>query len=105
MDKCKVCKEKFYFWNVYKSYWKGYQTVICTHCGAIHNQKWTNKLLFFFVLFIPQTVYYTLIQYYTAPTSTIKFMLFFPIVALFAFVTSLLITPLFGFKLGERKDL
>jgi CXXC-20-CXXC protein len=104
MDNCKVCNKKFHFWNVYKSYWKGYQEVICTHCGTKHSQKWTNRLLFFFVLFIPQMIYLVLIQFYEAPTPTIKFLLLFPIVILFAFVISLLITPLYRFKLVERTD-
>jgi CXXC-20-CXXC protein len=105
MDNCKVCNKKFHFWTVYKSYWKGYQEVICTHCGAKHSQKWINRLLFVFVLFIPQAIYYTLIQFYEAPTATIKFLLFFPVVLFFAFVTSLLITPLFRFKLIEKNNL
>jgi CXXC-20-CXXC protein len=106
MDNCKVCNKKFHFWNVYKSYWKGYQEVICVHCGATHSQKRTNRLLFFFVLFIPQMIYHTVILLYEAPTTTIKFLLYFlTIFVFFGFIISLLITPLFRFKLVEKTDL
>jgi CXXC-20-CXXC protein len=45
MEKCKSCHSKFSFLEIFKSFWKGYKPIECSHCHKTYEHTFKNRII------------------------------------------------------------
>ena len=97
MDTCKICSQKFNFWQVYKNHWSVKEQIKCLNCLAPHNITITSRVLSsVFVIFVPGIIQATIQDW-----DKLKVFGIWSIIVLYLLVSlimSLLTNPLLRYK-------
>ena len=103
MQSCTSCTQKFSFGEVYKSFWFGYKTLVCSNCKTKYEHSFKNRWIgggsIGLGVFIGGIV-----QYYVESSFGIKMLAIGLVIILLGSLFSALCVPYMTFDKEEKKN-